>query len=81
VTGEEVAELVREHGPEEVGRRYLRTDPNDADSWWVREAVWFGTGIDEETHLELILAALRTTMSIGASATSPSRRVLRRGLG
>ena len=51
-----MAALVREHGHEEVGRRYLRTDPSD--SWWVREAVWFGTGIDEETHLQLILAAL-----------------------
>jgi hypothetical protein len=58
VTGEQVAALVLQHGLEEVGRRYLRTDPNDSGSWWVREAVWFGTGIDEETHLQLILAAL-----------------------
>jgi hypothetical protein len=53
-----VAERVGRVGPEEVGRRYLSVEPEDDDYWWINEAVHFGLGLDDGTHLATVLGAL-----------------------
>jgi hypothetical protein len=55
---EVIAERVRRVGVEEVGRRYLTADAASDDDWWTFEAVWLGTGLDDDTHLAVVLAAL-----------------------
>ncbi|MDQ3641539.1 MAG: hypothetical protein M3450_08780 [Actinomycetota bacterium] len=54
----DIAGKVREVGPEEVGRRYLSADAAKDDDWWIFEAVWFGSGLDDDTHLAVVLGAL-----------------------
>ncbi len=54
----EVAQRVRELGPEEVGRQYVAADAQNEDDWWIFEAVWFGRGLDDDTHLAVVLGAL-----------------------
>lgn len=53
-----IAERVRRVGSEEVGRRYLSVGPENDDYWWIIEAVHFGLGLDDDTHLATVLGAL-----------------------
>lgn len=53
-----VAEKIRAVGIEEVGRRYLTASANN-DEWWIIDAVWLGDGLDDDTHLAVVLAALK----------------------
>lgn len=43
---------------EQVGRGYLSAHREDPDGWWVITSVWLGEGLDNDTHLALVLGAL-----------------------
>jgi len=51
--------MIRRVGIEEVGRRYLTASANSKDEWWIIDAVWLGNGLDDDTHLVVVLAALK----------------------
>ena len=54
-----VADKIRRVGIDEVGRRYLTASAKNKDGWWIIEAVWLGDGLDDDTHLAVVLAALK----------------------
>ena len=53
-----VTEKIRAVGISEVGRRYLTASAKNNDEWWIIDAVWLGDGLDDDTHLAVVLAAL-----------------------
>jgi hypothetical protein len=60
MTEESIAERVRQLGIDAVAAQFFDVSgSNDNKRFWIVEAITWGEGLDDDTHLKLVLATLQ----------------------